>query len=317
MKINDKGFAFTTMLYGVLSLIMIILLLLFGVLKDANNQSYYYSSVIEESLNKCVSLEVALESCYSSLNPFCDTTPYYSCLGIGTGSTNLRLIDLLRTKVTTVGNGVYLDDKDLVYRGLDVNNYISFSGDVWRIIKVEENGSIKIAYTKYTNKLRWNNVANGDWKSSSIQNELSKNFFATLTDNSRIVERNWNVGRIYDVARSFNDLKDEEGRVQFSSVVALPNATDYIRASLDDSCQNDVLNSTSCSSWLSPYTSWLSNSRYLETTGSDEAYYFAGGNKLLSKNVMELESVVPVVYLNSSVRIKSGDGTISNPYVME
>ena len=59
--LNKKGFAFSTMLYGVLSLIMIVLLLLFGVLQSSDQESEYYTSVIEKNMSKCVNEEIALE----------------------------------------------------------------------------------------------------------------------------------------------------------------------------------------------------------------------------------------------------------------
>lgn len=323
MKINDKGFAFSTMLYGVLSLIIIVLILVFSLLKHTNDETYYYSSIIEENLNKCVEEEVALENCYTSNSSSCDTTSYYACLGINNSSTtveSIRAFDFLKDKTVSSGNGIYIaDNGNLVFKGLNVNNYIQYSGDIWRIIEVEANGALKIAYTNYGKTLKWDANGSGEWKGSSLENELNNNFYLTLNNNSIIDKRDWNIGRIYDVAKTLTELIEQEELVKYNDnniLVGIPNASDYVKASLNSSCSDDVLNSVNCNSWLSSYGGWLINSSYKEAE-EEMAYYFATGNKLLKKNVTEEEKVIPVIYLKSNVKIKGGDGTISNPYILE
>ena len=125
--LNKKGFAFSTMLYGVLSLIMIVLLLLFGVLQSSDQETEYYTSVIEKNMNKCVNEEIALENCYTLGTSFCNTASYYSCLGIvKNGEVNaVRLSEFLKDKVVTSGNGLYKDEAgEMIHKGTEVNNYI-------------------------------------------------------------------------------------------------------------------------------------------------------------------------------------------------
>ncbi len=321
MKLNNKGFAFSTMLYGALSLIIVVLLLVFNLLKNNTDETYYYSSIIEENLNKCVEEEIALENCYSSGSANCDTTSYYACLGIKNNSVveSVRVIDLLKDKVVSSGNGLYEDsDGNLIFRGTTVNNYIQYSGDVWRIVEIEVNGSVKIAYTKYGKSLKWDVDDSSEWKVSSLNNELNNTFYATLQNNTLIEQKNWRIGRIYDEASTLDELIFQESQVLYSnSLIGLLNASDYVKASLDASCKNDVLNSTSCTSWLSSYGGWVINASSTSEEESAKAYYFKIGDKLSKKNVSDNENVIPVLYLKSTVRIVSGDGTLSNPYMLE
>ena len=78
---NNKGFAFSTMLYGIFAVILVVLSLIFVLLKSTNDESYYYASKIEEELDECIMEEVALENCYAQSSS-CDTRSYYACLGI-------------------------------------------------------------------------------------------------------------------------------------------------------------------------------------------------------------------------------------------
>ena len=325
MRLNNKGFAFSTMLYGALSLIIVILLLVFNLLKSNNDETYYYSSIIEENLNKCVEEEIALENCYSSGNNNCDTTAYYACIGVKNNTIveGVRLIEFLKDKVVTTGNGLYEDSNgDLIFRGTSVNNYVQYSGDVWRIVEVEASGIVKIAYTKYGKSLKWDAEGNSEWKNSSLNNELNNVFYNSLQNNSIIDQKPWKIGRIYDVVTTLDELIDQESQVLDSSTdgagpVGLLNASDYIRASLNLACSSDVLNSTSCSSWLSSYGGWVLNASNLSEGEQAEAYYFKIGDKLTKKEITETDNVIPVVYLKSSIKIISGDGTSSNPYILE
>lgn len=78
--LNNKGFAFSTMLYGIFAVILVVLSLIFLLLKSINDESYYYSSKIEEELDDCILEEVALENCFVTSSS-CDTRAYYACLG--------------------------------------------------------------------------------------------------------------------------------------------------------------------------------------------------------------------------------------------
>ena len=55
--------------------------------------------------------------------------------------------DQLKELVTTTGDGLYADTYEegrYIYKGANPNNYITFSGETWRIISVESDNTIKI-----------------------------------------------------------------------------------------------------------------------------------------------------------------------------
>ena len=55
--------------------------------------------------------------------------------------------DQLKDLVTTTGDGLYADTYEegrYIYKGANPNNYITFSGETWRIISVESDNTIKI-----------------------------------------------------------------------------------------------------------------------------------------------------------------------------
>ena len=76
MKLNNKGFAVSTILYGLLALIILILLMLFGIMKSSKDQNEDLVENLTNFMNYCVAEEVALESCY--FNNLDDTCGSYN-----------------------------------------------------------------------------------------------------------------------------------------------------------------------------------------------------------------------------------------------
>ena len=142
MKLNNKGFAFTTLLYGVLALIVIVLYGVLSVQSNSSSETYYYGEVIKQKLDDCVSEEVELENCYSLVgNGGCNDkqNTYNACLGVAT------LANLLNNSVTTVGPGLYHESGTLyVFKGDNPSNFIKQNNVLYRIISIDQKGSVQI-----------------------------------------------------------------------------------------------------------------------------------------------------------------------------
>lgn len=80
IKLNNRGFAVSTILYGVLSLTIIILMLVFGVMKSSKDINQELVESTEERLNNCVLSEIVLENCYFSSDTNCNVEEYYNCI---------------------------------------------------------------------------------------------------------------------------------------------------------------------------------------------------------------------------------------------
>ncbi|MBO5375271.1 MAG: hypothetical protein J6A52_00290 [Bacilli bacterium] len=328
MKLNNKGFAFSTMLYGVLSLIIIVLMLVFGVMKAAKNENSYYAEVLENTLNKCVSEEVALENCYSA-GGNCDPTAYYVCMGINGEKDDeggLIIAEKLKENVVTTGDGLYQDGDSnrYIYRGIKVNNYINYSGLTWRIVSIEADGSVKAIYPGYSEMLAWDSNNKESWEGSSLNNYLNNEFYSSLADTSGLSKKIWHTGRIFNTGvMPINELIIQENKSEYTGssdtngLIGLLSASDYIKASLNDTCSNDVLSSTTCNSWISVYKSWLINSNGdIPEQEPQQAYYFSNDNKLSTLTVETTYDVLPTIFLKRTFTINGGDGTVSNPYTV-
>ena len=78
-NINEKGFAVSTVLYGIVSIIILLLIVLLNIHSGSKNLNNNFTSTIETNLNRCVDKEVELEKCYRN-GGTCNRIVYDSCI---------------------------------------------------------------------------------------------------------------------------------------------------------------------------------------------------------------------------------------------
>lgn len=80
IKLNNKGFAVSTILYGILSLTIIILMIIFAIVKSSKDMNQELTESAEEYMNECILSEIELEQCYFE-GGTCDASKYNDCIG--------------------------------------------------------------------------------------------------------------------------------------------------------------------------------------------------------------------------------------------
>lgn len=355
MKLNKKGFAFSTMLYGSVALIAAVLYIILNINKTSVDTTYYYGEEVLKVLNDCVTEEIALENCYSgSNNPNnCNPTPYHACLGVSDTSANEKGVIISETLKDRIGKGDGIEEDPYtlgryIYTGLNVKNYLEYSDKLWRIVSIEKDGSLLLLDTVKYSTDSWDSTSKGVWgDNSTLYMNLNNSYIATLADTSKALRHNWYVSIIYpEQSTSFFSINDlvmqEEKSNTVSAKVGLLSLSDYIKATTNAECKNDVFGqddeitggviTENCSSWLSEYKSWTIDING-EKGSDDEGYAFYIGDKTiidpttntnrtlhnvaLDKITDETLDVYPVIDLDRNSVIKGGDGTQGNPYVLK
>lgn len=352
MKLNKKGFAFSTMLYGSVALIAAVLYLILNINRDTIDTTYYFGEDVRARLNECVIEEIALENCYSS-GRTCDATAYHGCLGVSDNQGQNTGVVIAETLKARVGNDGLIADPYInnryIYTSSNPYNYIKFSGKTWRIVSIEPNGFIKLIDIQNYGSKKWDSGSGGVWGSNStLYEELNNNYLGTLYDSGKLLDGLWNKPLIYQTAggKHFNittlvaqENGTAEGLPSVSTVTAkvgLLYLSDYIKATSNTNCQNNIFdkgdedtNIDNCTSWLSEYKGWTLDIDG-EEGGDDNGYAYYIGDKQTENtpsttlyNVPVLEKtnvshdVYPVVFLNRNSVILVGDGTSGNPYVLK
>lgn len=168
------------------------------------------------------------------------------------------------------------------FRGKKNNNYVIYSGILWRIIKLENNTLTLISDIPLTNLYFDSNYED------SIINSYLNNTFYDLLDQRLIIDTEvctLNATDIHDCSNNY------------SSKVVLPSFDMYDKVGGMDSFINNG------------YYMYLSN-------GNSYQYYINDSGKIGTTASNSLYGIKPVITINSA-DIVNGEGTFQNPYLLD
>ena len=94
---------------------------------------------------------------------------------------NDKLVEVIVTdnNITYTGDGLYAQDDFYYYRGKDVNNYVYYSGRLFRIVSISD--SIKLISNEIDTSLVWGYESN--YQDSYINKWLNNEYYNSLTIN--------------------------------------------------------------------------------------------------------------------------------------
>ena len=235
--------------------------------------------------------------------------------------------------IVSSGSGLYFYGNQYVFRGDDVDNYVSINNNLWRIVKVSSDNEVmlikdeKLNYGSSVwddryNANKENNSGINDFNVSRIKNSLediidnlSELELFTKSDIEHIVSHSYCIGkRGVDDSSVDNSI---ECSVESNKLkVGLLTVSEFLMASLDSGCVSTT--SISCQNY-----NYLANSNinwWLITASNSNSYsvYAVNVNGYIDEvRASSGRKIRPVIYLNSKTMYKSGDGTIDNPYLIK
>ena len=240
-----------------------------------------------------------------------------------------------------------LDTNNVTVNVADPSNYVSFNGELWRIIGAFNNiddgtdtkeTRLKIIRDKpYSESIAWDTDNVNDWTTASLQEELNTTYLNSIQSpyKEMIGNAKWNLGG--------NDVREtnakeyytrERGTTVYSGrptewigKIALIYPSDYGyatsggRTSERSSClETDLYPSypSECynNSWL--YDSTLAQWTLTPDSTDLNVVFSIGSAGLVYSNIARstIRAVFPVLYLSSNVKITGGDGSESNPFTL-
>jgi hypothetical protein len=247
--------------------------------------------------------------------------PYLECDGYKTKTFYNEISSKL---VESEEPGVHLIDNEYVYRGEVVNNYLKMGSNVWRIIKVTDDGYLKlIKEKKETAKYIWDDRYNivenksigiNDFEKSRIKESLSE-LYNQYETNSNI--KKYAVPRevcIYnkseaDAAFISDTTCDAIGSKRYIGFIT-PN--DIVYGSIDPNCKKITDQSCYNYNYFSMFysSSWSS---VLVKGSTSKVYYYSLGSAAPT-NANATKNLQLVIYISADNLIKDGDGSQQNPY---
>ena len=289
---QKNGFITSALLYGMLSLFLVLML---GSLAILSNRKFSMDKLKEASINDTNKNEEVEEV-----------------------TTDIAY--------NYIANGKNFDeDGRYVYEGKSPNNYITFNDETWRIISLEPDHTIKIMRNESIGDKAYNEAKEGEdnsnilnWDASnSLHNYLNSDYLNSL--NSLLAYHNFDTGFITGENLTSADIKALVQNTTWNSKVGLINMSDYLNSNSDDQCRTfDGFNGKeNCKE-----TTYISDTLTLTTNGgnNNENNVYAITNKgYRLVDASDIYEAKPVVYLKSGVKINLGndpDGSDTKPYIL-
>lgn len=106
-----------------------------------------------------------------------------------TGNIKYKDVSYLKRRTVSTGEGLYVDPYEngrYIYRGANPNNWITFNNELWRIISIESNGTLKIIRNESIGKFVFDEPGNRNSESTFCVNPDS-NGCSAWAANSNLV----------------------------------------------------------------------------------------------------------------------------------
>lgn len=256
-------------------------------------------------------------------------TPFLSC-GKDYQTTYLKN-KIVENSLVESGPGLYETADEYIFRGDVKNNYVSFAKKTFRIMRINEDGTIRLIDNDGISEVIWDNKYNTNVKDSRGINEyvVSENLYAnlkTVSDNYYNNQKVWtDEDRSYITTqtlcigkRSNSDIS-KDGSAECS--VKMENQLfgslavyEYLQASLDVNCTSTVASACTNYNWYTsiPNSFWTVTAN-VQTTESAYSLY----RKPQSTICSSYNHLNVVFNINDNVTYVSGDGTKADPYVFK
>ena len=201
----------------------------------------------------------------------------------------------------------YNDGVDTFITGEDPNNYIWYSGKLWRAVSVNNSGTTKLVTQWNISAIPYNASGNTAFEGSHMEMWLNDTSVDGFLGNLRDYENFVVTDAKWDATMDDTDLESitrPNGTTTVTDVVGLLNMYEYQSSYYGTTYSNGYLNNGLYWWTLTPYsTSYV---RYVSCIGNAD-----------SNSPSNAFGVRPSINLKSSVKIVNGNGTIDDPYRLE
>ena len=206
-----------------------------------------------------------------------------------------------------VGNNGTIDTTDseqTFITGTDPNNYIWYSGKLWRAVSIDPaDNSVKLVTQWNISALPYNADGNTAFQGSYMEQWLNDTSVDGFLGNLRESDKFIKTDSVWNATMTTETTKPEK-TTMVTDVVGLLNIYEYTMSYKNASSSTGYLNNGLYWRPLTPYsTSYVRN-----VNNNGNINYNSPANSFGSR---------PSINLKSAVKIIDGDGTVDNPYRLQ
>jgi len=284
MKLNNKGFAISIVLYSMIILIIGIMYLLLDIVNDRYKMSKEAKEHVVEYINM------------QGVNTLSDEL--YNKIGVN---------KIINTNELVLKNGNYY------YNGNDPDNYIQLSGELWRIIGIISVNDVKYLKIVKNEPITEMNCDNYQIVKSNVFTYLNNDYYKTLGNEKNMIQKiNWYNTEHSTNITPYNAFKEESRDSAYNNnYIGLINASDFGYTASENYLTNNLSNYSASinDNWLA-----LTNDYFTMSFYNKKINVVSNGNLVNSGENSFF--VYPCIYLKKDVLITSGIGKEDNPYIL-
>ena len=238
------------------------------------------------------------------------------------------LKDYLVKDVVDKGSGLYKIGDEYIFKGNKANNYLSLYGTMYRIIKINEDGNLKLIKIKPQDiSTNWDskfNISNNGYTGISNYRDsvvIDRLLFDYKNDRTmkgnikdRIIPHTVCIGKRSKEDLSIGITTECSDKLE-DQLISLPSITDYLLASYDPNCKQ--LGDLSCTNF-NYMTEFIDDTWTLDTVSEDDSLVYklnSIGPELDVAN--RYQKYNWVVYIDGEELYDSGTGTEKDPYIID
>ena len=207
-----------------------------------------------------------------------------------------------------VGNNGTIDTTDpeqTFITGTDPNNYIWYSGKLWRAVSIDPtDNSVKLVTQWNISTLPYNPSDNANFQGSYMEQWLNDTSVDGFLGNLREPDKFIKTDSVWNATLTTATTKPEK-TTMVTDAVGLLNMYEYTMSYKNATDSTGYLNNGLFWWTLTPYST--SSVRYVNNSGGRGSYNsptYSRGSR-------------PSINLKSAVKILDGDGTVDNPYRLQ
>ena len=196
------------------------------------------------------------------------------------------------------------DSEQTFITGTDPNNYIWYSGKLWRVVSIDpSDNSVKLVTQWNISALPYNASGNTAFKGSYMEQWLNDTSVDGFLGNLREPDKFIKTDSVWNATMTTETTKPEK-TTMVTDAVGLLNIYEYTMSYKNATSSTGYLNNSLCWWTLTPYGA--SNVRTI--------YYYGDS---VDNNPTNSYGSRPSINLKSAVKIIDGDGTSNNPYRLQ
>ena len=197
------------------------------------------------------------------------------------------------------------DSEQTFITGTDPNNYIWYSGKLWRAVSIDpSDNSVKLVTQWNISNLPYNADGNTAFQGSYMEQWLNDTSIDGFLGNLREPDKFIKTDSVWNATLTTATTKPEK-TTMVTDAVSLLNIYEYTMSYKNSTSSTGYLNNGLYWWTLTPYST--SNVRYV--------YYYGGTDR--NNSPAYSYGSRPSINLKSDVKIIDGDGTVDNPYRLQ